>query len=689
MKKLFLVLLTVPFLLLAQEITIYGNHGMFRIQYAQPHNMGMFSFHFAPQERFESFNVQINGQTTTDRRHYFDLTTGLSYAITDFLETRFHATPFTKWYEANDYPEERGDPYPPIGVKDLELGAKGGYLFAVDKQTPISYALGVDAYLRFGPGLSKDYFSNAWNNDRALYADTFHHIAPHFPPYIPHDPDYGVTGLFDFRIGPFATHFNVGYWSTGRDINPGYVRYEDMHQRPDYITNAAGIELLPSDDIRILFEAYGLFDTDASTESLWVTPGLRFGAHSVSFDLGCDLGIVNPDIHTPFWWKAFFNLSTGADLVKKVEVHIPVAKVSGKVIDSQTEEPVAATITFPGSDKEPIKTSADGYYETTFSPGTYRLHFAAPNYRWQEKGVVLKDGDQIILDIKLHRKLVTKIIGKVYDIDTKEPLIAQISFPQTKFKPITTDTAGFYSATLGPGIFRIHVEATNYQFGEKVITLKSGESKVVDIGLKKLGVAQAILTGKISDVKTGKPLLAQVTFVGTKIPVVTTDPGTGIYKVTVPPGTYSLKITAENYVPESAPIVLKKDETKIQNFSLKPIPKVGEKIILKGIYFDFNSAVIKPESYPVLDDAARILKAKPNMRVEIGGHTDSIGSDSYNMKLSYQRANAVRDYLIRYHNIDPSRLIAVGYGETRPIADNRTRAGRDLNRRIEFKILSW
>jgi OOP family OmpA-OmpF porin len=140
---------------------------------------------------------------------------------------------------------------------------------------------------------------------------------------------------------------------------------------------------------------------------------------------------------------------------------------------------------------------------------------------------------------------------------------------------------------------------------------------------------------------------------------------------------------------ESAPVVLARDETKIQNFVLKPVPKVGERVVLKGITFDFNSAVIKPVSYPVLDDAARVFKAKPTMRVEISGHTDSIGSDSYNMKLSNQRANAVREYFIRYHNIEPNRLIAVGYGETQPIADNRTRSGRDMNRRIEFKVLSW
>ena len=423
-------------------------------------------------------------------------------------------------------------------------------------------------------------------------------------------------------------------------------------------------------------------------ESLWVTPGLRFGAKRVSFDLGVDLGIVNPNTNQS-WWRVFLNLSGGADLVKKVEIHIPIAKVSGKVYDVKTGEPITATITFPGSDQEAIQTSTNGTYQVSLTPASYRVHVEASGYRWKEQGLVLKDGDQIVLDFNLNRKPISKIIGKIYDAKTKEPIMAEITFPQTTIAAISSDASGMYNITLDAGTYRLHVEATNYQFNEKVVPLKENETKVVDIALNEIGVDQATLTGKISEVETGKPLLAQLIFIDTNIPKVTTDPSTGIYKVTVAPGTYSVKVEAADYIPESAPVVLVKDETNIQNFTLRPVPKVGEKIILKGIYFDFNSAVIKPTSYPVLDDAAKVLKAKPKMRVEISGHTDSIGSDSYNQKLSYQRANAVRDYLIRYHNVDPSRLIGVGYGEGQPIADNRTKAGRDLNRRIEFKILSW
>jgi outer membrane protein OmpA-like peptidoglycan-associated protein len=512
---------------------------------------------------------------------------------------------------------------------------------------------------------------------------------PHFPAHIPHDPDVGGIGLVDFRIGPFAAHLNGGYLSTGVDQRPDYVPLDSFSQRPDYFVHGAGVQLIPSENVRILFETMGYMDMDHNSESLWVTPGLRFGSTSVSFDLGCELGIMNPETsRNDFWWKAFFNFSGGADLIKKVEIHVPLAKISGRVYDAKTGEPVMATVTFPGAEKEAVQTAATGTYEVSLSPGSFRVHAEAEGYRWQEKGVVLKDGDQIIVDFTLNKKEISKVLGKVYDLETKAPIVATITFPQTNFPAINSDTSGMYGATLAPGTFRLHVEATGYQFDEKVVTLAEGDSKVIDIGLMKVSLAQATLMGKVSEVETGTPLLAQISFVDAKIPATTTDPATGIYKVTMMPGTFVVKIDAEGYITETAPIVLAKDETKIQNFTLRKVPKVGEKIILRGIYFDFNSAVIKPESYPVLDDAAKVLVAKPKMRIEIGGHTDSIGSDSYNMTLSYNRANAVRDYLIRYHNIDTARLEVRGYGETQPIADNRTKSGRDQNRRIEFRILS-
>ena len=97
--------------------------------------------------------------------------------------------------------------------------------------------------------------------------------------------------------------------------------------------------------------------------------------------------------------------------------------------------------------------------------------------------------------------------------------------------------------------------------------------------------------------------------------------------------------------------------------------------------------MIRPVSYPIVDDVADLLRRNPQIRrVRVEGHTDWIGSDAYNQKLSENRARAVRDYLIQ-KGVEPSRLEAVGYGESRPVADNNTVQGRARNRRTEFTVL--
>ncbi len=114
---------------------------------------------------------------------------------------------------------------------------------------------------------------------------------------------------------------------------------------------------------------------------------------------------------------------------------------------------------------------------------------------------------------------------------------------------------------------------------------------------------------------------------------------------------------------------------------------VEERWILVGVSFDFNSAELKPESFPALLHAVQVLLMKPDMKVEIQGHTDNVGTEKQNLIVSQARAESVRNYLIA-RNIDPSRLSAKGYGESQPIGDNTTPEGRAMNRRIEFKILN-
>ena len=104
-------------------------------------------------------------------------------------------------------------------------------------------------------------------------------------------------------------------------------------------------------------------------------------------------------------------------------------------------------------------------------------------------------------------------------------------------------------------------------------------------------------------------------------------------------------------------------------------------ITLEGVTFEYNSAKLKPESRSVLDNVAVDLNKYPRLKIELQGHTDSAGPDAYNLKLSQQRADSVRIYLMD-QGVPGNQLTARGYGETQPIEDNKTEAGRSLNRRV-------
>jgi len=108
--------------------------------------------------------------------------------------------------------------------------------------------------------------------------------------------------------------------------------------------------------------------------------------------------------------------------------------------------------------------------------------------------------------------------------------------------------------------------------------------------------------------------------------------------------------------------------------------------IVTNVNFDFDSSRIRSDSAQKLDRVVRILEDNPDVRVRVEGHTDSIGSDKYNMGLSFRRAESVKNYLVG-KGIDANRLSVVGYGESKPLVSNKTDAGRAVNRRVEFKVL--
>jgi len=126
------------------------------------------------------------------------------------------------------------------------------------------------------------------------------------------------------------------------------------------------------------------------------------------------------------------------------------------------------------------------------------------------------------------------------------------------------------------------------------------------------------------------------------------------------------------------------DKPFIKNIALKPV-KVGEVVILRNIFFDTDKYILKPESMTELQKLLALMKKNPTIKVELGGHTDNVGTAAYNVELSKNRAKAVCDFLI-LNSIAASRLSYEGYGLTRPIDTNDTEQGRANNRRTEFRI---
>ncbi|HEY1266206.1 MAG TPA: OmpA family protein, partial [Candidatus Binatia bacterium] len=116
-----------------------------------------------------------------------------------------------------------------------------------------------------------------------------------------------------------------------------------------------------------------------------------------------------------------------------------------------------------------------------------------------------------------------------------------------------------------------------------------------------------------------------------------------------------------------------------------PAPKAERTIILDNVLFDFDKTAIKPDGAKILDRLIAFLKENPDKKVALEGHTDSVGTEQYNQRLSERRAASVKDYLTR-RGVQSARISTRGFGETRPIADNKTAEGRAKNRRVEIKV---
>jgi len=204
-----------------------------------------------------------------------------------------------------------------------------------------------------------------------------------------------------------------------------------------------------------------------------------------------------------------------------------------------------------------------------------------------------------------------------------------------------------------------------------------------------------IVRGKVLDAVTLGPLGGVIVEIydnelGRMVANFESNTRTGEYMVSLNSGkNYGFAIKAQEYMFHSENLIIPPATTVQEiylDFLLNKV-KIGSKIILKNIFFDFDKATLRNESATELNRLVKMLNDVPRMTIEISGHTDNVGSDAYNKQLSEDRAKAVVEYLIE-KGIEEDRLTFAGYGESQPIADNDTEEGRQVNRRTEFKVLS-
>lgn len=201
------------------------------------------------------------------------------------------------------------------------------------------------------------------------------------------------------------------------------------------------------------------------------------------------------------------------------------------------------------------------------------------------------------------------------------------------------------------------------------------------------------IRGKVSDNATGQPVEADVELydlsTGKLATAAYSDPRTGEFLVCLPRGKeYGLNASAEGYLFYSKNYSVAQSEAKAGadlDVRLRPIT-AGQKIELRNIFFNTASFELLPASTAELDNLAKLMTTNPKMAIEVGGHTDNVGNDAANQQLSEQRAKAVRDFLVA-HGISAERVVAKGYGETKPVATNDTEEGRAANRRTEVTVL--
>ncbi len=304
------------------------------------------------------------------------------------------------------------------------------------------------------------------------------------------------------------------------------------------------------------------------------------------------------------------------------------------------------------------------------------------------------DGGNLDLFKIVPRNVKVMVNGTVFNKKTNSPIPAavEVKFNDTPQK-LKTKVDGRYETRL-PEIkqYSLATSADGFLPDQQSFTLPSlGNDTTITVDIFLTPIAKKLLvTGTTFDKKTEQPITTRVEIQKGKSrsTIMKSSAEAGKYEQGLPSlGRYTITAIAEGYLNavDSVEADTEENTPLFKDLYLEPI-EIGLTVRLKNIYFDFDKTTLKSESFTELNKVVDFLKQNATVEIEIAGHTDSKGSDEYNLNLSQGRSQSVVDYIVS-QGIGSFRLAAHGYGETVPIESNDSEAGRANNRRVEFTVV--
>lgn len=331
---------------------------------------------------------------------------------------------------------------------------------------------------------------------------------------------------------------------------------------------------------------------------------------------------------------------------------------------------------------------------TGFNDGPIYLHIDGETMYIASQGRASLGGYDIFVSKKVQGKWTPpKNLG--YPINTPYDDFFFASTANGKFAYIASNRDGgqggydIYKVTFWGDDKLPHIETEDYLLASAIMPIKDNQIEAkVDVNKKSF----TVFKGKTIDAITKKAVEAQIEIfdnaTGSTIETFTTNSATGKFIITLASGkNYGILVKADGYLFHSENFDIPKgaaDNLVDKTIELKNI-KIGSTIALRNIFFDTGKSTLRSESNTELDRLVKLLKDVPNLKIELSGHTDNTGSATLNNELSKARAEAVVTYL-KAKGIAANRLTSEGYGSSQPVATNNTAAGRQENRRTEFKI---